>query len=130
MNADTTSGATPESVVVGGLELTSDPASQARFAESAHRILADLVVGGAALGWVEPPSRDEVTELLGHVLAAVRAGNAVLRAASLGDRLVEPGYWPRYRSPMSFHSLDVPAAEAHPESCFLNAWKISPTSAR
>ncbi|MER7789873.1 GNAT family N-acetyltransferase [Streptomyces sp. NPDC097640] len=81
------------------MELTSDPELEARFAESAHRMLADLVGGGAALGWVEPPSRDEVAELLGHVVSAVQAGDAALRAAYLDRRLVGLGYWLRYARP-------------------------------
>ncbi|MEU8263006.1 N-acetyltransferase [Micromonospora sp. NPDC048999] len=80
-------------------ELASDPDLQARFAESAHQILADLVRRGAALGWVAPPSRLDVTELLGHVLRAVQAGDGSLRAAYLDRRLVGLGYWLRYARP-------------------------------
>ncbi|WP_030245701.1 GNAT family N-acetyltransferase [Streptomyces sp. NRRL S-455] len=94
-----TSGVTTEPAILDARELTSDPELEARFAESAHRILADLVSGGAALGWVEPPSRDEVAELLGHVVSAVQAGDAALRAAYLDRRLVGLGYWLRYARP-------------------------------
>ncbi|MCN9244388.1 GNAT family N-acetyltransferase [Streptomyces sp. RY43-2] len=93
------SGVTTEPAILDAMELTSDPELEARFAESAHRILADLVSGGAALGWVEPPSRDEVVDLLGHVVSAVRAGDAALRAAYLDRRLVGFGYWLRYARP-------------------------------
>ncbi|MER6500824.1 N-acetyltransferase [Streptomyces sp. NPDC001455] len=99
MKPATTSGATTEPTVLDATGLASDPELEARFAESAHRILADLVGGGAALGWVEPPSRDEVAELLGHVLSAVQAGDAALRAAYLDRRLVGLGYWLRYARP-------------------------------
>ena len=85
--------------ILDAIELTSDPELAAGFAESAHRILADLVGGGAALGWVEPPSRDEVSDLLGEVVSAVRAGDAALRAAYLDGRLVGLGYWLRYARP-------------------------------
>ncbi|MFF8375444.1 GNAT family N-acetyltransferase [Streptomyces sp. NPDC015661] len=91
--------ATVKPAVLDTVELTSDPALRKRFAGSAHRILADLVRGGAALGWVEPPSPDEVAELLDHVLAAVRAGDAALRVAYLDRRLVGLGYWLRYARP-------------------------------
>ncbi|WP_141308259.1 GNAT family N-acetyltransferase [Streptomyces spinoverrucosus] len=94
-----TSGVTTEPVILDAMELTSDPQPEARFVESAHRILADLVRSGAALGWVEPPSRDEVAELLGHVVSAVQAGDAALRAAYLDHRLVGLGYWLRYARP-------------------------------
>ncbi|MEV5767073.1 N-acetyltransferase [Micromonospora sp. NPDC052213] len=99
MNPAITSGVTAEPAIVDAMELTSDPELEARFAESAHQILADLVSGGAALGWVEPPSRDEVAELLGHVVSAVQAGDAALRVAYLDRRLVGLGYWLRYARP-------------------------------
>jgi hypothetical protein len=63
MNPVMTSGVTTAPAILDAMELTSDPELEGRFAESAHQILADLVGGGAALGWVEPPSRDEVAEL-------------------------------------------------------------------
>jgi ribosomal protein S18 acetylase RimI-like enzyme len=69
------------------------------FAVEAHRILAELVAGGAALGWVEPPSAAEVTELAGNVFAAVRAGDGALRAAYVDGRLAGFGYWLRYARP-------------------------------
>lgn len=94
-------------IVLDAMELASDPEPAARFAESAHRIVADLVSGGAALGWVEPPSRDEVAELLGHVVAAARAGDAALRAAYLGGRLVGWGYWLRYARPTHWPHADL-----------------------
>ncbi|MFJ8852608.1 GNAT family N-acetyltransferase [Streptomyces sp. NPDC102437] len=99
MNPAVTSGAATEPAVLDAMELTSDPELEARFMESVHQILADLVRGGAALGWVEPPSRDEVAELLGHVVSAVSTGDAALRAAYLGRRLVGVGYWLRYTRP-------------------------------
>ncbi|MFF0288765.1 GNAT family N-acetyltransferase [Streptomyces sp. NPDC005262] len=94
-----TSSGTAEPVILDAAELTSDPELGARLVESAHRILADLVRGGAALGWVTPPSRDEVAELLGHVVTAVQAGDGALRAAYIERRLVGLGYWLRYVRP-------------------------------
>ncbi|MBM9504397.1 GNAT family N-acetyltransferase [Actinacidiphila acididurans] len=95
----TAGGVTAEVTILDAMDLASDPELDVRFAESAHRILADLVGGGAALGWVEPPSRDEVGELLGHVVSAARAGDGALRVAYLGRRLVGLGYWLRYGRP-------------------------------
>ncbi|MGV9352162.1 N-acetyltransferase family protein [Streptomyces misionensis] len=93
------SGMTFEPVILDAPELASDPELEARFAVSAHQILADLVSGGAALGWLEPPSRDDVVELVGRVVRAARAGDAALRAAYLDRRLVGFGYWLRYARP-------------------------------
>ncbi|MER7538858.1 GNAT family N-acetyltransferase [Streptomyces sp. NPDC097704] len=90
---------TTQPVVLDAPELTADPALRERFAESAHGILSDLVRGGAALGWVDPPTPDEVTELVDHVLSAVRAGDAALRVACLDGRIVGLGYWVRYARP-------------------------------
>ncbi|MEV5387971.1 N-acetyltransferase [Streptomyces sp. NPDC052721] len=94
-----TRGVTTELAVLDASELTDDPELEVRFAASAHQIMADLVSGGAALGWVEPPSRDEVGDLLGQVVSAVRAGDAALRAAYLDGQLVGWGYWLRYARP-------------------------------
>ncbi|WP_406046512.1 hypothetical protein OG799_18380 [Micromonospora sp. NBC_00898] len=49
-----TSGVTTEPAILDALELTSDPELEARFAESARQILADLVSGGAAEGTGSP----------------------------------------------------------------------------
>lgn len=117
MDPAMTSGVTDEPVVVDGTEPASDPERADRFAESAHRILADLVRGGAALGWVEPPSRDEVAGLLRHVVSAARAGDGALRAAYLDRRLVGLGYWLRHTRPTHWPHADLEkiavAAAAH-----------------
>lgn len=68
-------------------------------AEAAQRLFAELVAGGAALGWVDPPSRAEIGALMDKVTAAARAGNGALRLAYSGDRLVGLGYWLRYERP-------------------------------
>lgn len=94
-----TSSGTAEPAILDVAALTSDPELRARLVESAHQILADLVREGAALGWVEPPSHDEVAELLKNVVAAVQAGDGALRAAYLDRRLVGLGYWLRYARP-------------------------------
>lgn len=99
MNTAITDSGTREPVVLDITEVMSDPDLGARFVESAHRILADLVRGGAALGWVDPPSRDEVAGLLDHVTSGVHAGNAALCAAYIGRQLVGLGYWQRYARP-------------------------------
>ncbi|MFE2676223.1 GNAT family N-acetyltransferase [Streptomyces hygroscopicus] len=99
MDPALTSSVTPEPAILDATQLTSAPELRDRLPESAHRILSDLVGGGAALGWVEPPARDEVAELLRHVVSAARAGDAALRVAYLDRRLVGLGYWLRYSRP-------------------------------
>jgi ribosomal protein S18 acetylase RimI-like enzyme len=82
-------------VILDARELESEPG----FAADAHRMLAELVRGGAALGWVEPPSSAEVADLLHRVAEAVRAGDGALRAAYVDGRLAGLGYWLRYARP-------------------------------
>lgn len=83
----------------GVVEIRDGARADASVAEAAHVILADLVAGGAALGWVAPPSRHEIDALLAKVRAASRAGDGALRLAYAGDRLVGLGYWLRYERP-------------------------------
>ena len=117
MDTAVTSSGDREPVVLDAAGLAADPGLGARFAESAHGILAHLVRGGAALGWVEPPSRDEVSELLDGVVSAVHAGDGALRAAYLDRRLVGLGYWLRYARPTHRPHADLEkvavAAAAH-----------------
>ncbi|RAG84113.1 GNAT family N-acetyltransferase [Streptacidiphilus pinicola] len=84
------------------------------LAADAHRLLATLVRDGAALGWVEPPSRAEVAALLADVAAAVRAGDAALRVAFLDDRLVGLGYWTRYSRPTHRPHADLEKVAVDP----------------
>jgi len=42
------------------VEIRDGLGAEEPVAVAAHGILADLVAGGAALGWVEPPSRAEM----------------------------------------------------------------------
>ncbi|MER5484806.1 GNAT family N-acetyltransferase [Streptomyces sp. NPDC002812] len=111
-----TGGAAAGVVIVDALELVSDPERAARFAGEAHRILAELVAGGAALGWVDPPGQDEVAQLLDGVVAAVRTGDAALRGACLGDRLVGLGYWQRYARPTHRPHADLEKLAVAPEA--------------
>jgi ribosomal protein S18 acetylase RimI-like enzyme len=99
MNAATTGSLSAGPVILGAAELTGDTALLARFPLQAHRILADLVGAGAALGWVEPPSRREVDGLLGRVVEAALAGDGALRLAYLDRQLIGLGYWLRYDRP-------------------------------
>ena len=76
-----------------------DAVAFAAVAEAAQAIFAELVSGGAALGWVDPPSKAEIAALLAKVRAASSAGDGALRLAYFGDRLVGLGYWLRYERP-------------------------------
>ncbi|SEB87396.1 GNAT family N-acetyltransferase [Streptomyces sp. 2133.1] len=107
MNAATPGGTSPELDLLDAGQLSGDPELAAGFAVAAHRILAELVRGGAPLGWTDPPPADEVAELVGRVLRAARAGDGALRAAYAGRRLVGLGYWLRYARPTNRQHADL-----------------------
>ncbi|MFL4493569.1 GNAT family N-acetyltransferase [Streptomyces sp. VTCC 41912] len=88
-----------EPVLLDARAVLADPERAAGFVGAAHRILADLVAGGAALGWVDPPERAEVAELVERVWAAATVGDGALRAAYVGRTLLGLGYWLRYTRP-------------------------------
>lgn len=97
----------PEPVVLDAHAVLADPELAAGFAESAHRILADLVAEGAPLGWVDPPGRDEVAALVERALAAATSGDGALRAAYAGRTLIGLGYWLRYSRPTNRPHADL-----------------------
>ncbi|MFE0381373.1 GNAT family N-acetyltransferase [Streptomyces inhibens] len=117
MNPVMTGNTGTEPDILDAHQLTADPELSARFAESAHRILADLVRGGAPLGWVDPPPADEVAQLVDRVVRAAQAGDGALRAAYVDRRLVGLGYWLRYTRPTNRQHADLEklavAFEAH-----------------
>ena len=69
------------------------------LARSAAGLLQRAVAAGAALGWVDPPSSAEVSELLADVAAEAAHGDAALVIALAGAELIGLGYWRRYRRP-------------------------------
>lgn len=75
-----------------------------RAVADAHQILLDLVTGGAALGWVDPPSPDEVRRLLTGVAADP---DAALAMVAEDGRLCGFGYWRRYQRPTHRPHADV-----------------------
>ncbi len=75
--------------------------------EAVADLLHELVTGGAALGWVEPPSRDEVSLLLAGVTAGIGPGDAALAVAFEEDLPVGFGYWRRYERPTHRVNADL-----------------------
>ena len=71
-------------------------------------LLADLVAFGAALGWVEPPSHDEIDVLLHALTEESENGNASTVLAHEGQRLIAFGCWRRYQRPTHRPHADIP----------------------
>lgn len=116
MNAAPPGGTHPEPDILDAIRLCADPELAAGFATAAHQILAELVRGGAPLGWTDPPSAEEVAELVERVLCAARAGDGALRAAYDGRRLVGLGYWLRYARPTHRQHADLEKLAVVPEA--------------
>jgi ribosomal protein S18 acetylase RimI-like enzyme len=74
-------------------------------------LLGRLVAAGAALGWVDPPSPDEVGRLLTTVAAD---DDAVLVVATDQGRLRGLGYWRRYERPTHRPHADVEKVAVDP----------------
>jgi ribosomal protein S18 acetylase RimI-like enzyme len=81
----------------------------------ATTLLARLVAGGAALGWVDPPTSAEVTALLRDVWTAA-PGDAALAVATDDSRLAGLGYWRRYDRPTHRPHADVEKVAVAPDA--------------
>ncbi|MEV7027983.1 GNAT family N-acetyltransferase, partial [Kitasatospora sp. NPDC093558] len=65
MSQNATSGL----AILDSAAVADRPGAIGEFTAAAHRILAELVAAGAALGWLEPPAPDEVAALVDEVLS-------------------------------------------------------------
>jgi ribosomal protein S18 acetylase RimI-like enzyme len=84
---------------------------------SAASMLAALVAGGAALGWVDPPAPDEVRRLLTEVAAdpdAVLVLAVDDGKAGEDGKAVGLGYWRRYERPTHRPHADVEKVAVDP----------------
>ena len=88
-------------------EIRLATALSSRELDQAHALLAELVRGGAAIGWVEPPSPADVRSLLDGVLADARTGDAACAVALRNGELAGIGYWERYRRPTNRVHADL-----------------------
>lgn len=78
-----------------------------RITDPTTALLQRLVAGGAALGWVDPPSEAEVAELLGEVVKGTADGDAALLVAEVDEQLAGFAYWRRYPRPTHRPHADV-----------------------
>ncbi|MEV6349483.1 GNAT family N-acetyltransferase [Actinoplanes sp. NPDC051851] len=71
-------------------------------------MVRELVAGGAALGWVDPPEPDEVELLLAEVTTGIHSGDAALAVVFDAEDVVAGfGYWRRYLRPTHRPHADV-----------------------
>jgi ribosomal protein S18 acetylase RimI-like enzyme len=78
-----------------------------RIVREVMALVVDLVAAGAALGWVDPPSTEEVRALLMSVADDVEIGDAALFLARLDETVVGFGYWRRYLRPTHRPQADL-----------------------
>ncbi|TWP34878.1 GNAT family N-acetyltransferase [Leekyejoonella antrihumi] len=89
-------------------ELTPD------LIDEATSSLARLVADGAALGWVTPPDRVDVTALLRSVVEA-GTQDACLVIAGDNTRFAGLGYWLRYARPTHRPHADIEKLAVSPD---------------
>lgn len=78
-----------------------------RIVRQVMALVVDLVAAGAAIGWVDPPSTDEVGALLVSVAEDVETGDAALFLARVDEAVVGFGYWRRYEHPTHRPQADL-----------------------
>jgi ribosomal protein S18 acetylase RimI-like enzyme len=79
-----------------------------------HRVLHAVVAEGGAVGYLSPPSQDQVDAWLDEVLADVRAGNGALVLAQVDDVVQAMGTWRREKPVVFRHSGVLAQVMAHP----------------
>jgi ribosomal protein S18 acetylase RimI-like enzyme len=76
--------------------------------DSAALLVIDAVTAGAALGWVDPPSVEEVASLLTVVASGLESGETALAVATADDgSVLGLGYWRRYSRPTNRPHADI-----------------------
>lgn len=84
------------------------------FIKRAAQLLQKLVSNGAALGWVDPPSTEEVAGLLRELASSSESGNACLVAIWVGPDLAGIGCWRRYNRPTHRPHVDIEKVAVDP----------------
>jgi len=81
-----------------------------------HRIIHAVTALGGAVGWLEPPSREESDSWLLPLLDEVARGDAALCVASTGATPTAFGCWRRDPGPIFAHRAQVSKVMAHPDA--------------
>ncbi|MEU4235139.1 GNAT family N-acetyltransferase [Nonomuraea sp. NPDC026600] len=81
-----------------------------------HRVLRAVVESGGAVGYLEPPGRDEADAWLAGVLDAVRRDDAALALALVDGQVEGMGLWMRGSAPIFTRSAEIGKIMAHPSA--------------
>lgn len=79
-------------------------------------LLGRLVDGGAALGWVSPPTTGEIGELVERLAAGAESREAATAIARRGDEITGFAYWTRYTRPTFRPNVDIEKVAVAPEA--------------
>ncbi|MBF8190170.1 GNAT family N-acetyltransferase [Nonomuraea sp. K274] len=81
-----------------------------------HRVLHAVVAAGGAVGYLDPPGREESDPWVEETLKAVRDGDARLAVARVDGTVQGMGLWRRGAAPIFTHSAELGKIMAHPEA--------------
>ncbi len=85
------------------------------FLKKTTHLLQELVLNGAAIGWVDPPSTKEVTGLIRELAIASENSDACLIAIWVDQDLAGIGYWRRYSRPTHYPHADIEKVAIDPQ---------------
>ncbi|WP_090929523.1 GNAT family N-acetyltransferase [Nonomuraea jiangxiensis] len=97
-------------------ELTWPDTSDEALLAAVHRVMRAVVALGGAVGYLDPPSRDQTDPWLEEILKAVRDGDARLALARVDGTVQAMGLWRRNPSPVFTRSAELGKIMAHPEA--------------
>lgn len=72
-----------------------------------HNLLREVVMTGGAIGYSQPPSRDEVAIWLNSLLDTVHRGHSCFFVSLYDETVVGMGHWRRRTEPYLAHSAEV-----------------------
>jgi ribosomal protein S18 acetylase RimI-like enzyme len=98
------------------IALTWPTAPTDELSTDVHRIIHAVTALGGAVGWLEPPSRDESDAWLLPLLEEVARGDAALCVASTDGAPAAFGCWRRDPGPIFAHRAQVSKVMAHPDA--------------
>lgn len=85
--------------------------------DSLHALITRLVEEGAALGWLEPPSRSDVGDLLGDLVHESDLDDACLAVAEDAEgQVVGFAYWSRRRGETEQPHADIGRVAVSPDA--------------
>ncbi|MFG1710858.1 GNAT family N-acetyltransferase [Nonomuraea sp. M3C6] len=97
------------------IELTWPDTPDEALLAAVRRVLHAVVALGGAVGYLDPPGRDETDPWLEETLKSVRDGDARLALAQVDGTVQGMGLWRRAPGPVFAHSAELGKIMAHPD---------------